>query len=120
MDEQLKSVVERKYPNVDTENQGVNQKFNIEGYNVVIFYTQRGSSRERYVIVSMADKDTGITEFLEPIKMVDVSNLEDFSSDSEIDVEDVMHAQEAIDTYLWKKRQQDISKRNLAVIALAA
>ena len=136
MSEQLEAVVDNKHSEEKTKEQILNQKFSIEGYNVAIFYTKKTpkvdteegakeddtekAPKERYITIKITNEKTGAVENLDPIKMVDVSEMdEDIGLNSEIDVEDVNHALRAVDLYLYEQRHRNID-HILAKLSLAA
>ncbi len=127
MNEQLEAVVDNKHSEEKTKEQILNQRFSIEGYNVAIFYTKKtlenNTEKEpigRYITIKITNEKTGDIDDLDPIKMVDVSEIdEDIGLNSEIDVEDVNHALRAVDLYLYEQRHRTID-HILAKLSLAA
>jgi len=127
MSEQLEAVVDNKHSEEKTKEQILNQKFSIEGYNVAIFYTKKTLENNtekkpigRYITIKITNEKTGDIDDLDPIKMVDVSEMdEDIGLNSEIDVEDVNHALRAVDLYLYEQRHRNID-HILAKLSLAA
>jgi len=133
MSEQLEPVVDNKHSEKETQEQILNQKFSIEGYNVAIFYTKKMPkvdakevpSKDRYITIKIMNEQTGITEELNPIRMIDEKEIgiepgdDDIYPDSGIDIIDLDHALKAVDQYLYEQRHQTID-HNLAKLALAA
>ncbi len=145
MSEQLETVVKNQDSKKETEKQILNQKFSIEGYTVVIFYSKK-TLEDRYITIEIINETTEKTKTLDPIKMVskeevemvveqqrieaendeeiivdpdDDNKYEDLYPDSGIDILDLTHALEAVDLYLFQQRHQPVD-RNLAKVALAA
>ncbi len=122
MNEQLKVVENIKNPEINTENQVIQQEYTIDGYDVAIFYTNKQSGQERYINAVLADLDTNECTYLGPIRMLEPYEIErdedEKSYEANIDVEDLNNINQAIADFLEFKRLEPIRRQYLARQAL--
>ena len=123
MNEQLKVVENKRYPEIDTENYVIQQEYIRESYYVAVFYTSKQSGQERYINAALTNLDTDERTYLEPIRMIESYEIEQDQDEknyvTDVDVEDLNSINCAINDFLERQRLEPIRRQSLARYVLA-